>query len=140
MESIFVYGLICESLLRQFDKINLPPIDWKPIYKPFPALELNEIASPWLKQLCVSNINDRLSVFGDTKKESTSGKRYKFAGTKEKPFEYATGFYIWDTTVIFDEKYGILISNGSKIKYELVINNVEVIKYGTVKNWSIVWD
>ena len=138
---ILVYGLISEALTRQFDKsTNLPPTDWNPSYKPFPDLTFQEVASPWLEQLCEANINDRSSVMGDNTKGSTSGKRYKFAGTKESPFEYAAGCYIWDATVIFDEKYGILISNGSKIKYTSIINNIEVTKYGTVKNWSFVWE
>lgn len=94
-----------------------------------------------MKQLCTSNTNSPDGVLGTNNYESISGKRYKFGGTKENPFEYANGaFFIWDATVILDNHYGILISNGSKIKYISVINNVEVIKYGTVKNWLFVWD
>ncbi|MCF8301678.1 MAG: hypothetical protein K9I94_00275 [Bacteroidales bacterium] len=137
---IFVYNLMSKALLRQFDKINLPPPEWNPGTKKMVDLNFTKLASPWLEQICASNIDDPDHVLGINRKESTQWNRYTFLGSKESPMEYAYGFYLWDATVIFDEFYGILISNGSKIKYESVINNVEVIKYGTVKNWSIVWE
>lgn len=139
-EIILVYYLMSKSLLRQFEKTNLPLPTWSPNTKLMVDLNFNELASPWLEQLCTSNIDDPNHVLGINRKESTQWNRYTFKGTKESPFEYAYGFYLWDATVIFDEHYGILISNGAKIKYESVINNVEVTKYGTVKNWSFVWE
>jgi len=140
-KEILVFGLMAEALLRQLNKVNLPPSDWIPKYDPLPDLTVMTYPStPWLEQLCNGSIDSPEDVLGKNNNESTSGKRFKFKGTKENPFKFARGFFIWDAEVIYDNHYGILLSNGSKIKFITVINNVEVTKYGTVNNWSFVWD
>jgi tetratricopeptide (TPR) repeat protein len=132
------YGFLLLALDRQFTGKNLPATDWK-MPEDFDAIAtLSEAGMPFLLWL-LNNVEDQKIVLGE-KGATGPSKKYIYEGSKDSPLEYAPGLYIWDATVLVTPQDGILLLNGSKLKYVSVVKGVKKARFGAVKNWRFEFE
>jgi len=152
------YDLMLRALDRQISGINLPPDGWQPPGSYGVDLTMNETAGPWLQQLCVGGALTSMLSVGDKPRPSvqerelfvlgggsTTGghfdnQRWKFAGSEQKPYEYAPGLKIWNATVIAVPQYGVFVMDGAKLRKTQVVDGMRHEIDGIVKNWRFVFD
>lgn len=118
---------------------KLPPADWQGP-KDFDAFaSVSSTNGPFL-DWALQNATDLKAVLGDPDAKSQSNKDYTIQGSKDAPIEYAPKLYVWGGSVLATTEYGILLGNGSNVKLVSVIDGVEHVKYGVVKDWRIRFD
>ena len=67
-------------------------------------------------------------------------QRWQFAGSEQKPYEYAPGLKIWNATVIAVPQYGVFVMDGTKLRKTQVVDGMRHEIDGVVKNWRFVFD
>jgi predicted Zn-dependent protease len=131
------YDLYRQALERQFRGINLPPPDWQMPSDFLIDSGVKELNGFWLEAMFSQGVDAKSILGGYT---SQSSARYKFEGSDQSPFEYAPGLYIWDAVLIQTPEYGVLLANGSRLKWVSIVEGVTKIRRGIIKGWKFHFD
>jgi hypothetical protein len=144
---ISLYELTFLSLNRQFHRSNLPDASWQmPSTFEIDLHILDNNINPWLPTLCQANLSSKGFILGRQLVPDyqpgrfSEPKRWSFGGSQENPFPYAPGFFIWDGSVIAVSGYGVLVANGTHLKYVQTLNGVTTSRLGMVKDWQFVFE
>ncbi len=141
------YAIAAQAILRQLGGKNVPPADWLP--KEFANdLTMRGAASPcptpFLLDASATQMADPNAVLGGkraTKNYFVIANRYRIEGSESSPCAYGPGLYIWNATVIYDHvnDYGLLLADGTRVKYVRVVNGNTIERIGVVKGWVITF-
>jgi len=129
-----------KRILRQIEGEYLPPKGWLPEYEDYlNILEDFRQEQGWLVYSMVDRIED-LPKPGPGQAISSigaPGTKIGFGGSEEEPILFSANYYVWDGAWINDPKYGLLLTNGTKFKREVIEGEKRVVYIGDVRDWKL---
>jgi len=143
--AVAFYECLLRGVDRQLNGRDIPLVSWTPPASFEIDISVSGISKPtgiqpWLIQLCGSNSNSIDFVIGGNSDTGVNPKRWKFVGgSQEDPYPYAPGLYIWDGSVIAVPNYGVIVVNGTRIKYVVTEGTTTRTRVGVVKDWRFVF-